>query len=46
MNEAIDLYKNAMEILRNSTNVAFDDQVMEKMRIDLAELLHVAGRYK
>ncbi|XP_042000915.1 nephrocystin-3-like isoform X2 [Salvia splendens] len=44
INEAIDLYKNAMEILRNSTQMGLDDQVMEKMRIELAELLHVAGR--
>ncbi|KAH6804103.1 Tetratricopeptide repeat superfamily protein [Perilla frutescens var. frutescens] len=44
VNEAIDLYKNAMEILRTSTHMALDDQVMEKMRIDLAELLHAVGR--
>lgn len=44
VNEAIELYKNAMEILRNSTHMALDDQVMEKMRIDLAELLHAVGR--
>lgn len=43
-NEAIDLYKNAIEILGNSTDMAPDDQVMEKMRIELAELLHVVGR--
>lgn len=44
MNEAIDLYKNAMEILRNSTHMELDDEVMEKLRIELAELLHAVGR--
>ncbi|XP_057798734.1 uncharacterized protein LOC131014697 [Salvia miltiorrhiza] len=44
VNEAIDLYKNAVEILRNSTHMALDDGVMEKIRIELAELLHVVGR--
>lgn len=44
MNEAIDLYKNAIEILGNSADMAFDDQGMEKMRVELAELLHVVGR--
>ncbi|XP_051126446.1 uncharacterized protein LOC127248238 isoform X2 [Andrographis paniculata] len=44
VNEAIDLYKSALQILKDSKGVAFDDKDMEKMRIDLAELLHVAGR--
>ncbi|KAK6135326.1 hypothetical protein DH2020_030914 [Rehmannia glutinosa] len=44
VNEAIDLYKSAIQILRDSKDVALDDEVMEKMRIDLAELLHAVGR--
>ncbi|KAL3846165.1 hypothetical protein ACJIZ3_003568 [Penstemon smallii] len=44
VNEAIDLYKKAIQILEESKYVALDDKVMEKMRIDLAELLHVVGR--
>ncbi|KAL0317986.1 UNVERIFIED_CONTAM: hypothetical protein Sangu_2212900 [Sesamum angustifolium] len=44
VNEAIDLYKRAIQILKDSEHMALDDKVMEKMRIDLAELLHVVGR--
>ncbi|CAI0452487.1 unnamed protein product [Linum tenue] len=44
--EAIDLYKNALQIMKNGSYTKFDDGVMEKMRIDLAELLHVVGRGK
>ncbi|XP_051138013.1 uncharacterized protein LOC127256193 [Andrographis paniculata] len=44
VNEAIDLYKSALQILKDSKSVPLDDKDMEKMRIDLAELLHVAGR--
>ncbi|KAG8381126.1 hypothetical protein BUALT_Bualt06G0090000 [Buddleja alternifolia] len=44
VNEAIDLYKSAIQILKESEYMALDDEVMEKMRIDLAELLHVVGR--
>ncbi|EPS74006.1 hypothetical protein M569_00751 [Genlisea aurea] len=43
VNEAIDLYKTAVEIL--SVSMALDDEVvMEKVRTELAELLHIAGR--
>lgn len=44
LNGAIDLYKCGIEILKDSKGIALDDKVMEKMRIDLAEPLHVAGR--
>ncbi|PIN27102.1 Kinesin light chain [Handroanthus impetiginosus] len=44
VNEAIDLYKRAIQIVRESKYMALDDKVMEKMRVDLAELLHAAGR--
>ncbi|KAL2226944.1 UNVERIFIED_CONTAM: hypothetical protein Sindi_2053100 [Sesamum indicum] len=44
VNEAIDLYKRAIQILKDSKHMAVDDKVLEKMRIDLAELLHLVGR--
>ncbi|KAL3630712.1 hypothetical protein CASFOL_023696 [Castilleja foliolosa] len=44
VNEAIDLYKNAIQNLSNSNDMALDDEVIEKMRVDLAELLHAVGR--
>eukprot|EP00257_Ricinus_communis_P017943 XP_015576515.1 uncharacterized protein LOC8268186 isoform X3 [Ricinus communis] len=44
--EAIDLYRKALEVIKDSNYMAKDDTVMEKMRIDLAELLHVVGRGK
>ncbi|KAG6650458.1 hypothetical protein I3843_06G040300 [Carya illinoinensis] len=44
--EAIGLYKNALQVIKDSNYMALDDSIMEKMRIDLAELLHVVGRGK
>ncbi|XP_059435205.1 uncharacterized protein LOC132168133 isoform X1 [Corylus avellana] len=44
--EAIQLYKNALQVIKDSNYMALDDGIMEKMRIDLAELLHVVGRGK
>lgn len=44
VNEAINLYKSALQIIKDSNSMALDDPMMEKMRIDLAELLHVTGR--
>ncbi|XP_016471148.2 uncharacterized protein LOC107793338 isoform X2 [Nicotiana tabacum] len=44
VNEAIELYKEALRRLKDSDYIAIDDQIMEKMRVDLAELLHVVGR--
>ncbi|KAL6533337.1 hypothetical protein OROMI_027449 [Orobanche minor] len=43
-NEAIDLYKRAIQIIRDSKDMAFDGKVVQKMRVDLAELLHAVGR--
>ncbi|XVF12692.1 hypothetical protein REPUB_Repub08aG0141000 [Reevesia pubescens] len=43
-NEAIDLYKKALQSIKDSSYMALDDSMMENMRIDLAELLHVVGR--
>lgn len=42
--EAISLYKDALQVIKDSNYMALDDSAMEKMRIDLAELLHVVGR--
>ncbi|XP_022763678.1 nephrocystin-3 isoform X2 [Durio zibethinus] len=43
-NEAIDLYKKALQIIKDSSYMPSDDSMMENMRIDLAELLHIVGR--
>ncbi|KAK8599898.1 hypothetical protein V6N12_049766 [Hibiscus sabdariffa] len=42
--EAIDLYKKALQIIKDSSYMPLDNSMMENMRIDLAELLHVVGR--
>ena len=42
--EAICLYRNALRVIKDSNNMSMDDGVMEKIRTDLAELLHVVGR--
>lgn len=42
--EAIHIYKRGLQIVRDSKFMNLDDDVLEKMRIDLAELLHVTGR--
>ncbi|XP_022995906.1 nephrocystin-3 isoform X2 [Cucurbita maxima] len=44
--EAITLYRRALQIIKDSNYMALDDSEMEKMRIDLAELLHAVGRGK
>lgn len=44
VNEAINLYRKSLQVIKDSEYVALDDNVLEKIRIDLAELLHVAGR--
>ncbi|XP_039050515.1 nephrocystin-3 isoform X2 [Hibiscus syriacus] len=41
---AIDLYKKALQIMKDSSYLSLDDSMMENMRIDLAELLHAVGR--
>lgn len=43
--EAIHLYRKALQVIRDSRYMALDDDIMEKMRLDLAELLHIVGRY-
>ncbi|KAF4380368.1 hypothetical protein F8388_024661 [Cannabis sativa] len=42
--EAIHLYRNALQLVKDSNFLALDDSTVEKIRIDLAELLHVVGR--
>ncbi|KAK3008529.1 hypothetical protein RJ639_013268, partial [Escallonia herrerae] len=44
VDEAIQLYREAVQVLKDSKYVTLDDDMMEKIRIDLAELLHVVGR--
>ncbi|XP_070681128.1 uncharacterized protein [Malus domestica] len=43
-NEAISLYRKALEVIMSSNYMALDDSIMDKMRIDLAGLLHAVGR--
>ncbi|GAY57200.1 hypothetical protein CUMW_177590 [Citrus unshiu] len=42
--EAIELYKKALRVIKDSNYMSLDDSIMENMRIDLAELLHIVGR--
>ncbi|KAF8379741.1 hypothetical protein HHK36_029189 [Tetracentron sinense] len=44
VDEAIRLYRNALQVIKDSKYIALDDNIMEKMRVDLAELLHATGR--
>ncbi|XP_024029789.1 LOW QUALITY PROTEIN: uncharacterized protein LOC112094053 [Morus notabilis] len=44
--EAIRLYRNALRVIKDSNYMAMDDRTMEKIRIYLAELLHLVGRGK
>ncbi|EOA15122.1 hypothetical protein CARUB_v10028497mg [Capsella rubella] len=43
-NEAVDIYKNALRIIKDSNYMALENSVLENIRIDLAELLHFVGR--
>ncbi|XP_071711330.1 uncharacterized protein [Rutidosis leptorrhynchoides] len=43
---AIKLYSNALQVLEHSDGINLDDSLLEKTRVDLAELLHVVGREK
>ncbi|KAH1255656.1 hypothetical protein AAZV13_04G192500 [Glycine max] len=42
--EAIQLFKRAIQVMKDSNYLSPDDNIMEKMRVDLAELLHTVGR--
>ncbi|XP_061375686.1 uncharacterized protein LOC133317810 isoform X2 [Gastrolobium bilobum] len=42
--EAINLFKRALQIIKDSNYMSLDDSIMEKMRVDLADLLHAVGR--
>lgn len=42
--EAINLYRRALQVMADSNYMSLDDSIMEKMRVDLAELLHAVGR--
>ncbi|KAL9312860.1 hypothetical protein ACSQ67_018312 [Phaseolus vulgaris] len=42
--EAIQLFKRAIQVMKDSNYLSPDDSIMEKMRVDLSELLHAAGR--
>ncbi|KAL1344259.1 hypothetical protein AAHE18_08G033900 [Arachis hypogaea] len=42
--EAINLYEHALHVMKDSNYLSPDDSIMEKMRVDLAELLHAVGR--
>lgn len=42
--EAIHIHRRGLQVVRDSEFMNLDDDVLEKMMIDLAELLHVTGR--
>ncbi|KAL4205072.1 hypothetical protein AMTRI_Chr01g135330 [Amborella trichopoda] len=44
VDEAIKFYQEGLRSIKDSGYMSLDDTVFEKMRLDLAELLHVAGR--
>ncbi|KAK9145655.1 hypothetical protein Sjap_005558 [Stephania japonica] len=44
LDEAILLYNKGLQVIKDSKYMSLDDEVIEKIRIDLAELLHAAGR--
>ncbi|CAA6671520.1 unnamed protein product [Spirodela intermedia] len=44
IDEAIRLYKKGLQIINDSKYMSIDDDILEKMKVDLAELLHAAGR--
>ncbi|KAL5145681.1 Nephrocystin-3 [Glycine soja] len=44
LDEAIQLFKRAPQVMKDSNYLSPDDSIMEKMRVDLAELLHTVGR--
>ncbi|CAD5194138.1 unnamed protein product [Musa acuminata subsp. malaccensis] len=44
INEAISMYKSGLQVIKDAKYMAVNDDLLEKMRTDLAELLHVAGR--
>ncbi|CAK8567609.1 unnamed protein product [Lathyrus sativus] len=43
-NEAIHLFKSALKVMTDSNYMSPDNSILEKMRVDLAELLHISGR--
>lgn len=44
INDAILLYRKGLEVIKDSEYMSLDDDVLERMRVDFAELLHVSGR--
>ncbi|XP_020251830.1 nephrocystin-3 isoform X1 [Asparagus officinalis] len=42
--EAISMYRGGILVIKDSEYVNIDDDILEKIKIDLAELLHVTGR--
>ncbi|KAK9665228.1 hypothetical protein RND81_14G099200 [Saponaria officinalis] len=42
--ETVRLYRKALQVIKDSGYMTLDDDIMEKMRIDLVEFLHVVGR--
>lgn len=44
LDEAICLYKKGLQVIKDTNYVDLDDDILENLRIDLAELLHLSGR--
>ncbi|PIA34818.1 hypothetical protein AQUCO_03700239v1 [Aquilegia coerulea] len=44
LDDAIELYTKGLQVIKDSNYLALDDPVMEKIRVDLADLCHTAGR--
>ncbi|KAF9601899.1 hypothetical protein IFM89_023963, partial [Coptis chinensis] len=43
LDEAVELYRKGLQVIKDSKYIAMDDEVMEKIRIELADLYHIAG---
>ncbi|KAF9600802.1 hypothetical protein IFM89_012541 [Coptis chinensis] len=44
LDEAVAVYRKGLQVIKDSKYIAMDDEVMEKIRIELADLYHIAGR--
>ncbi|KAM0939526.1 putative tetratricopeptide-like helical domain superfamily [Dioscorea sansibarensis] len=44
LDEAICLYKKGLQVIKDASYMNLDDDILENLRIDLAELLHLSGR--
>ncbi|KAF9602308.1 hypothetical protein IFM89_026425, partial [Coptis chinensis] len=44
LDEAVELHRKGLQVIKDSKYIAMDDEVVEKIRIELADLYYIAGR--